>query len=78
MFTVVRTAIEPASIMGAVRREVAAIDPSMAVARLQPMNDWVGQSLATDRFTTTLLTGFAVVALLLSVVGLYWGGLVHR
>ena len=71
MFTVVRTAIEPASIMGAVRREVAAIDPSMAVARLQPMNDWVGQSLATDRFTTTLLTGFAVVALLLSVVGLY-------
>ena len=71
MFTVVRTSLEPSSIMGAVRREVATIDPSMAVARLQPMSDWVGQSLATDRFTATLLTGFAVMALLLSVVGLY-------
>ncbi len=71
MFTVVRTSLEPTSIMGAVRREVAAIDPSMAVARLQPMSDWVDESLAADRFTTTLLGGFAVVALLLAVVGLY-------
>ena len=71
MFTVVRTNLEPTSIMGAVRREVAAVDPAMAVARVQPMSEWVGQSLGSDRFTTILLTGFAVVALLLSVVGLY-------
>ena len=71
MFTVVRTSLQPTSIMASVRREVAAIDPSMAVASLQPMDDWVDDSLATDRFTTTLLAGFAVVALLLAVVGLY-------
>ena len=71
MFTVVRTSLDPTSMMASVRREVAGIDPSMAVARLQPMSEWVDDSLASDRFTTALLSGFAVVALLLAVVGLY-------
>ncbi len=71
MFTVVRTRVDPTALVGPVRREIAAVDPSMAVARIQPMTEWVGESLAADRFTTTLLTGFAMVALLLSVVGLY-------
>jgi putative ABC transport system permease protein len=35
------------------------------------MEEVVSSSLSTDRFTTSLLGGFAVVALLLAVVGLY-------
>jgi putative ABC transport system permease protein len=71
MFTTVRTSVEPESVVNAVRAEVAQLDPSVALARLQPMEEVVSSSLATDRFTTSLLGGFAVVALLLAVVGLY-------
>lgn len=71
MFTAVRTSMEPESVVNAVRAEVAGLDPSVALARVQPMEEIVSSSLATDRFTTSLLGGFAIVALLLAVVGLY-------
>ncbi|MEM7416042.1 MAG: ABC transporter permease [Gemmatimonadota bacterium] len=71
MFTVVKTSMEPAAIIGAVRSEVAALDTDIALANVQPMTEIVATSMQTDRFTTTLLGGFALVALLLAVVGLY-------
>lgn len=71
MFSVVKTSLEPASIIGAVRSEVAALDADIALANVQPMTEVVSTSMQTDRFTTTLLSGFALVALLLAVVGLY-------
>ena len=71
MFTVVRTTVDPESLTNAIRAEVTALDPGVALARVQPMEELVASSLATDRFTTSLLGGFAVVALLLAVVGLY-------
>jgi len=71
MFTTVRTSLEPESIMGAIRTEAAELDPDIALATLQPMEEGVSTSLATDRFTTSLLTGFASLALLLALVGLY-------
>jgi putative ABC transport system permease protein len=71
MFTVVRTTVDPESLTNAIRAEVTALDPGVALARVQPMEEVVASSLATDRFTTSLLGGFAVVALLLAVVGLY-------
>lgn len=71
MFVAVRTAAEPTSLTDAVRGEVAALDPAIAVAQLQPMTEWVRGSLAADRFTMSLLSGFAAVALVLALVGLY-------
>jgi putative ABC transport system permease protein len=71
MFTAVRTSIEPEAVMGDIRSEVARLDPDIALAQLQPMEEQVSASLAVDRFTTSLLGGFAVVALLLAAVGLY-------
>lgn len=71
MFTAVRTALDPESLTSAVRTEVAALDPDIALAGVQPMADVVDSTLQTDRFTMTLLGGFALVALLLAVVGLY-------
>ncbi|MDX1745432.1 MAG: FtsX-like permease family protein, partial [Halobacteriales archaeon] len=61
----------PESLMNPIRETVAGIDPGVAVATLQPMTEYVDGSLASDRFTTTLLGGFALLALLLAVVGLY-------
>ena len=67
----VRTASDPASLTGALRQAIAALDPGLAVFRAQPMAEVVDQSMATPRFSTTLLTAFAAVALLLAGVGLY-------
>jgi predicted permease len=71
MFATMRTSVDPVTVMGAVRAEVSRMDPGIAVAQLQPMSDWVDGSLSADRFTTSLLTGFAAVALILALVGLY-------
>ena len=71
MYTTVRTTLDPESLINSIRSEVNAIDPSVALSGVQPMDELVSGSLATDRFTTSLLSGFAIVALLLAVVGLY-------
>lgn len=71
MFAAVRTATDPESLIAPIRAEVSDLDPGVALAQVRPMSDLVMQSLGSDRFTTSLLTGFAVVALLLAVVGLY-------
>lgn len=72
LFTAVRTSgVDPASLINPLRAQVGEIDPGVALADIQPMDELVSSSLGADRFTTTLLSGFAVVALLLAVVGLY-------
>lgn len=71
MFTVVKTGMEPESVASAVRAEVSALDPDIALAGVQPMVEIVDSTLQADRFTMTLLGGFALVALLLAAVGLY-------
>lgn len=71
MFVTVRTTLDPESLINPIRSEVAAIDPGIALALVQPMTELVSSSLSTDRFTTSLLGGFALIAMLLAVVGLY-------
>lgn len=71
MFTAVRTSVEPESLVSSIRDVVSGLDQGVAMARVRPMEDLVSSSLASDRFVTSLLGGFAVVALILAVVGLY-------
>jgi len=71
MFTVVRASVEPESLINTIRAEVSEVDPGLALALVQTMENLVDSSLGNDRFTTSLLGSFAVVALLLAVVGLY-------
>jgi predicted permease len=68
---VLRTSLEPASLVAAVRGAVADVDPNLPVVRLAPMSEIVSRSLATSRFVTLLLGAFAALALLLAVVGVY-------
>jgi predicted permease len=68
---VVRTIGEPAGVVAAARRAIAALDPDVALALASTMNEAVDTALATPRFTTYLLGGFAGMALLLVAVGLY-------
>jgi len=61
--------LEP--VADALRAEVAAIDPGLAVALVRPMTEIVRAELAADRFVAFLLSLFAAVTLVLAVIGLY-------
>jgi putative ABC transport system permease protein len=54
-----------------VRRHVKALDPTLPIAAVEPMGQFVTDSVAQPRFRTTLLGLFAATALVLSLVGLY-------
>jgi putative ABC transport system permease protein len=67
----VRTALPPASLFSAVRAAVRRIDVDQTVARLRSLDVIVGTSVAERQFDLGLFAGFAIIALLLSAVGIY-------
>lgn len=71
MVTVVKTTAEPRSLISAVTREVGAMDQDVPLFSVKTMEEYLSASVAAPRFNSTLLTIFAVVALILTVVGLY-------
>jgi predicted permease len=68
---VVRTAVDPASIISAVRRAIWSVDKNQPIARIRTMQEIVDHQLSTPTQSTALLAAFAVLALLLASVGLY-------
>jgi predicted permease len=70
-FLVARTTSDEAGLSSAMIREVHAIDPSVVVYGVRTMQDRLFDSLARQRFSTTMLGAFAAFALLLAAVGLY-------
>jgi putative ABC transport system permease protein len=68
---VVRTAVEPNSIVSAVRQAIWSVDKNQPLARVRTMEDIVDRQLSTPTQSTALLGAFAVLALLLASVGLY-------
>ncbi len=71
VFLVARTAGEPSSFAPAVRAAIQSVDRELPVFRVTTMERLVADSMAQRRFSVTLLSVFAVVALLLASVGLY-------
>jgi putative ABC transport system permease protein len=68
---VVRTVLDPRSLFTPVIRAVHTVDPEQALYDVSTMRDVVDRSQAQRRLTTTLMIGFAALALLLAAVGLY-------
>ena len=68
---VVRTASQPRAVIEAIRRELASVDPTVAVERVKTLDDIRADSLASRIFTQQLLVGFAFVGTVLTVVGVY-------
>jgi len=62
-------AMEP--LLAGVRRELAALSPTVALTNVQTLDDVVADARSRDRFSTLLLTAFGVVALILASVGVY-------
>ncbi|MGH9856020.1 MAG: FtsX-like permease family protein, partial [Blastocatellia bacterium] len=68
---VVRTAVEPASLVPAVRQAIWSVDKNQPVARVQTIEDIVARQLSVPSQNTALLSAFALLALLLASLGLY-------
>jgi putative ABC transport system permease protein len=71
MTLVVRTGAEASAIGPVIARAVQDIDPAQPVYQVRFLRDWLDESAAQPRFTTTLSGMFAVVALVLAAVGVY-------
>jgi predicted permease len=66
-----RSALPPEQMENALRSTVRAIDPQLPLTQVQTMEQAVSSSEAPRRFNTVLITGFAVAAVLLAVLGIY-------
>jgi predicted permease len=73
MSYVVRTGANPIAFIGAVRHALSQIDPQLAMVKPQSIDEIADQSRAVfiRRYPSYLIGGFASLALLLAVVGLY-------
>jgi putative ABC transport system permease protein len=59
------------SIAAGVRQAAYAVDPTVAVAELQPLTSLIAGTLGRPRLLAMLLSVFAAVGLVLSVIGVY-------
>jgi predicted permease len=71
MSIVVRTAGDTGALAGPVRGVVRSLDPNLVILRMQTVDDIISASVARPRFIMTALGLFAVVALLLGMIGVY-------
>ena len=68
---VLRTNTSPELIAAAARKQLSALDPTLAAADIRTMGQLVSEATAARRFQTLLLSAFSGIALALSLVGLY-------
>jgi putative ABC transport system permease protein len=71
MTLVVRTAGDPAGLAPSVRGLVARLDPKLAISSIRTMDQVRAASLIRDKFLAVLMVSFAVVGLVLGIVGIY-------
>ena len=71
MALVLKTGLDPTTVVSQLRAAVKQIDPEQPLVDVRTMEEWVDRSLAIRRAPTTLLTIFGGVALLLSAIGIY-------
>ena len=67
----VRTSVDPASLAGALRREIRALDRNHTVSEVLTLRQRMFDATARNRFATRVLSTFAVTALLLAAIGIY-------
>jgi predicted permease len=67
----VRSDLPVENMTNAVRRELASIDPTVALFGIQPLEKLVDGQTANGRFASSVLVVFGIAALVLTAVGLY-------
>jgi predicted lysophospholipase L1 biosynthesis ABC-type transport system permease subunit len=71
MGLIVKTRIDPRTLVSQVRATVASIDPEQPMAEVRTMDEWMARSLEGRRAPMLLLALFGGVALILSSIGIY-------
>jgi putative ABC transport system permease protein len=67
----VRTTLDRTNALAMVRREVAALDPQLALSRIATMDELAAAQLARPRFNAVLLNWLAGLAMLLASLGVF-------
>ena len=68
---VIRSNLEASALLTGVHRAIAAADPTIPLAHVRTIEDLVATSASNARFATRFMGAFGVVALLLTIVGVY-------
>jgi putative ABC transport system permease protein len=71
MRVIVRTSTDPLSLVGAVRRQIQSVDSEEGPTRFATMEQLVSESVSQPRFNAFLIGLFAVLAFILSAIGIY-------
>ena len=71
MAIVIRTPLDAAHLTDGVRQAVWSADPTIPIPPLRPLTDAVAGAVGQPRFRASLLSAFAVTAILLAITGLY-------
>jgi putative ABC transport system permease protein len=67
----VRTSRDPMALVGLARQAVRAVDADLPLQNIEALEDVVASSVAPPRFRFALVGAFALLALVLAVIGLY-------
>lgn len=67
----VHSAAAPEALIPGLRRVLADLDPNVPLSNVQTMDELIGSSLASRRFTMLMFSAFAALALLLALAGVY-------
>jgi putative ABC transport system permease protein len=70
-YVAVRSTLPPGSVLRMVRSAAKELDPTVPVLDAEPLPRLLAAPLARPRFDSLLLSGFALIALVLAAVGLY-------
>ena len=68
---VVRSNLETSAAIRAIQRAVASADPTIPIARVRTIDELVATSASNARFATLFMASFGIVALVLTIVGVY-------
>ncbi|MCI0491160.1 MAG: ABC transporter permease [Blastocatellia bacterium] len=68
---VIRTRVDPLSLISSVKNEVRALDADIPLANIRTMEEVMSRSVARPRFNMLLIAIFAGVGLILAAVGIY-------
>lgn len=71
MTVVARSAVEAAPLVESIKHAVWTVDPLQTFYRTTTIDELVSRTIATRRFALVVLTGFAVLAVVLAAAGLY-------
>lgn len=71
MNLVVRTSVEPTSVLSAIQTQVSAVDKNLPLAKVSKMDKLISESAAGHRFRMFLISLFGFTSLIMAMVGIY-------